>query len=159
MKARLTSPASRPTGSLRQSHPSQPQHILVAEDDDDIRRLNTEVLIHHGYRVDATEDGAGAWNALQISPYDLLITDNRMPRMTGIELLRKLRAARLRLPVIMATGTPLLAEFSRHTWFQPAAVVLKPYTTDELLGVVRQVLHVTSNPHPQFVPTPGCLNF
>ena len=115
--------------------------ILVVEDDGDIRRLNTEALLGSGYHVDAAEDGAIAWDTLQKGGYDLLVTDNEMPKVTGVDLLKKLHAARLAVPVIMATGVPPLDEFTRCPWLQPVAVLVKPYTVDELLGKVKQVLH------------------
>jgi CheY-like chemotaxis protein len=64
-----------------------------------------------------------------------------MPRVSGLELLNKLRAARLSLPVIMATGTSPEAEFKRQPWLKPEAVLLKPYTIPELLSLVTEVLH------------------
>ena len=65
---------------------TSPHRILVAEDDHDVRRLNTEVLIDSGYHVDAAQDGAIAWDILQIKSYDLLITDYDMPKLSGLEL-------------------------------------------------------------------------
>ena len=125
--------------------PSSPQahRILVAEDDEDIRRLNTEALLQSGYQVDGAEHGAAAWESLQLKRYHLLITDNDMPMLTGVGLLKKLRAARMDLPVIMATGTVPADEFTRNPALLPAAVLIKPYTIDELLGAVREVLRVT----------------
>ena len=127
-----------------QPEPSRRHRILVVEDDGDIRRLNTEILIQHGYCVDAAEDGAIAWAALQQADYDLLVTDNAMPKVTGVELLKKVRAGRMELPVIMATGTLPEAEFARHPWLQPAATLLKPYTTEAFLKAVTTVLRVWS---------------
>jgi len=115
------------------------------EDDGIIRHLNAEVLIHSGYHVDAAEDGAVAWDALQLNRYDLMVTDNDMPKVSGVELLKKLHAVRMALPVIMATGTLPEEEFSRQPWLQPAALLLKPYSFDELLGTVRDVLRVTDS--------------
>ena len=88
-----------------QSQTNPPDHILVVEDDIFFRRLNTQVLLGSGYEVDAAADGAAAWQALNTDGYDLLITDNSMPKLSGVELLKKLRGARMALPVIMATGT------------------------------------------------------
>jgi len=60
-----------PAGELiapRLALPTKPPHrILVVEDDTDIRQLNTEVIIGAGYQVDAAEDGAVAWDALQLN--------------------------------------------------------------------------------------------
>ena len=103
-------------------------------------KLNAEVLTHAGYQVDVAEDGAVAWQALQVYHYDLLITDNEMPNVSGLELLTKLKEAGLELPVIMATGSLPEEEFVRRPWLQPTDVLLKPYTLGELLGVVRKNL-------------------
>lgn len=120
-----------------------PHRILLVEDDGDIRRLNAEVLIHSGYRVDSAEDGAVAWTTLQQERYDLVITDNEMPKVTGIDLLMKIHEAKLQLPVIMATGQLPEAEFNRQPWLYPAAVLLKPYTTEEFLVTVERILRAT----------------
>jgi DNA-binding response OmpR family regulator len=120
--------------------PLPPCRILVAEDEPSIRALHPGVLIHCGYDVDTAEDGAIAWEALNADSYDLMITDNKMPRLTGVELLKKLYAHRMALPVIMATGELPKEEFTRYPWLQPAAMLLKPYTIEELMGTVRKVL-------------------
>jgi two-component system chemotaxis response regulator CheY len=120
--------------------PNQFHRILVVEDDGDIRRLNTTLLICAGYRVDAVEDGAAAWDSLQINRYDLIITDNEMPKMTGVELLVKLHETGMVLTVIMATGSLPKPVFTRSPWLRPAATLCKPYSTEELLQTVRKVL-------------------
>jgi CheY-like chemotaxis protein len=130
------------SGASPQPWPNPRQRILVAEDDPDTRRLNIEVLASSGYQVDAAEDGAAAWDALQRDKYDLLITDHDMPKVTGIELLQKLHDSSLKLPVIMATGTMPEAQLARHPWLEIKAVLLKPYTFDELVETVKHVLHM-----------------
>jgi len=116
-----------------------PRRILVVEDEPPIRNINTKMLINAGYHVDSAEDGVAAWTALQARPYDLLITDNNMPRMSGVELLQKIHANGVRLPVIMATGTAP-AQRLCDPWSQPVPVLLKPYTAVELLETVKEVL-------------------
>jgi len=142
MNASQISPADEPVGVTLQRLTHSPRRILVVDDDDDIRRLNTEVLIHYGYHVDAAADGAVAWEALNAAPYDLLITDHDMPRVTGVELLKKLHGTPMALPVIMVTGIFPSREFARHPWIQTPAALLKPYTVAELLGAVEKVLCV-----------------
>jgi DNA-binding response OmpR family regulator len=117
------------------------QHILVVDGDPLIRRLNREVLIYSGYQVDAVEDEASAWEALYASKYDLLITDHDLPKVSGVHLLKKIHATRLAVPVILTTGILPAWELSKSPWLQPAAVVLKPYTFDELMATVENVLH------------------
>ncbi len=128
-----------------QAQPNPRQRILVVEDDSMIRQLNTAALIESGYHVDTAEDGAAAWDALQRNSYDLLITDNGMPKVSGIELLKKLHAAKMALPVIMATGSLPQEEFTHSPWLHPAATLLKPYTLAELLRTVKEVLQAAVN--------------
>ena len=124
------------------SKPKTPHRILVVEDDRDLRRLNTEVLTHHGYQVDSAEDGALAWERLADQSYDLMITDNRMPNMTGVELLRKMHDTSMALPTLMATSEVPEVEFRKSPWLEPVAILSKPYTVMELLEKVRKVLGV-----------------
>jgi DNA-binding response OmpR family regulator len=141
MKALIRIPFAKVIASNR-SEGNLPR-ILVVEDEAPVRQLNAEVLTRAGYEVDAAEDGAAAWEALNGDSYDLLITDNGMPRLSGLELLKKLRAARMELPVIMATGTLPTQEFAQSPWLRPAATLEKPYTIEELLRTVKKVLRAT----------------
>src|ERR1041385_7209715 len=74
--------------------------ILVVDDEVEIRQVNAEVLRRFGYQTETVADGAAAWEALQANRYDLLITDNRMPKVSGVELVKKMRSAHMTLPVI-----------------------------------------------------------
>lgn len=133
-----------PAGAPLTSQPSPPARILVVDDDEEIRHLNTSLLARSGYEVESVQDGAAAWDALELSNYDLVVTDNRMPKLTGVELLQKLRAARMDVPVIMATGIVPDGEFTQKPWLRPAITLVKPYTIAELLGAVKQVLRPMS---------------
>jgi DNA-binding response OmpR family regulator len=129
---------------------ARPAHrILVVEDDSSIRQLNTAMLLHSGYEVDAAEDGEAAWQALNTDSYDLLITDHNMPKVTGVELVKKLRAAHMALPVILATGAMPTEELNRHPWLRIEATLLKPFTIAMLLRTVREVLRATDNDREQ----------
>jgi DNA-binding response OmpR family regulator len=114
--------------------------ILVVDDDIDLRVLSADVLAHSGYQVDTAEDGAAGWEALHAKSYDLLITDHSMPKLSGVELVKKLRSARMALPVILASGALPTEELDRNPWLQPTATLLKPFTTAKLLGTVKEVL-------------------
>lgn len=109
-------------------------------------KLNTRMLKRSGYEVDTAEDGAAAWEVLNADSYDLLITDNVMPKVTGVELLGKLRAARMPLPVIMATSSLPTAAFAGCPWLRPDATLLKPYTAAEMLRTVKKVLREAITP-------------
>jgi len=154
MKSSNTSITEEPIGVQALGGTNPPLRILVVDDDEDFRRLNAEVLIRSGYVVDAAEDGAAGWEALNANSYDLLVTDNSMPRLTGVELIKKLRTARMALPVIMATGTLPTHEFNRKPWLIPDATLLKPFTGDELLDTVRKVLRANDTVSEQVAPPP-----
>jgi DNA-binding response OmpR family regulator len=126
-------PASIPDGWENQV---SRRRILVVDDDDDIRRFNAEALTGSGYHVDTAVDGAEGWEALAGSCYDLMITDNNMPKLSGIELIKKLKAARIAVPVILASGV----EHTEVAELHLAATLSKPFTLDELLGTVKKVL-------------------
>lgn len=131
------------------------QRILVVEDEPVLRRLNTEVLVYSGYQVDAAEDGRAAWDALQVNAYDLMVTDHKMPNLSGVDLLKKARAAHLALPVIMATGSLPDWSFTAYPSLRPTAVLLKPYTFEELLNTVKDVLYAVASNHPETAPPPN----
>lgn len=109
--------------------------VLVADDYSTMRRILRELLASLGHaQVCEAEDGQAAWTLLQDGDVDLLITDWQMPGMTGIELLRRIRAdERLRaLPVLMVTG-----EAQRDAIMEAARAgvngyVVKPFTAATL---------------------------
>ena len=128
------------------------QRILVVDDDPGIRQLGTEVLIRHGYHVDAAEDHIAGWKALQTHAYDLLITDLDMPRLSGLKLVKRLRDARLALPVILASGIMTPQELNRNPWFHLSGALLKPVSPVQLLQTVQAVLRATDSPREQIAP-------
>jgi DNA-binding response OmpR family regulator len=148
--------AEVPARAAIQSRTNPPLRILVVDDEPDICRLNTEVLLESGYHVDAANDGAAAWQALNAGHYDLLITDNHMPTVTGLELIKKLRAEDMTLPVILMSATLPTVELATHPWLQIQATLKKPYTLTELLVTVKKVLHATAaGACEQFAPPPN----
>lgn len=155
MTAKSVAQFETPAEPLLPRQPNSRQRILVVEDDSLIRRLNTEVLTYSGYQVDAAEDGAVAWEAMQNESYDLIVTDNNMPRMTGVDLLQALHKAKMSLPVIMATGTVPQDELDRYPWLEIDATLLKPYNYDELLATVKNVLHAANRNAGKFAPPPN----
>jgi two-component system OmpR family response regulator len=131
-------PAAPPIPPPRSANPTH--RILVLDDDDDIREIYVETLVHGGYQVDAAADGQAGWEALQVRKYDLLITDHEMPRVSGLELVKKVCSSGMTMPVIMASGLLSAEELERHTSIQIAAALPKPFSPGELLQTVQQVL-------------------
>jgi DNA-binding response OmpR family regulator len=125
-----------------------PQSILVVDDEFSLRRLLTDSLVQFGYHVNAVADGAAAWDALQDNTYDLVITDNSMPKLTGVEMIKLLRDKDVTLPVIMASGAFPTEEVARYPWLGINAFLLKPYTIDEMLKTVKNTLGQATSPIP-----------
>jgi len=123
--------------------PVRTQRILVADDEEDIRRLISGVLAGAGFDVNAAADGEEAWEALQHEHYDLLITDNEMPRLTGIRLIERIRDAGMSLPVIVASGFFSTEGVRNYAQLQIAAVIPKPFNIGEFLTTVRTALRVS----------------
>jgi CheY-like chemotaxis protein len=141
------------------SHPRKntTTRLLLAEDDETILRLTSKSLVQAGYAVDGVTNGAEAWKAVQTSRYDLLITDHCMPVMTGLDLIRKLRETRMRIPVVMVTGTAPEPELLHFQDFNQVAVLLKPITVSDLITTLEEELskhrrHYSRNV-PNFHPT------
>jgi DNA-binding response OmpR family regulator len=130
----------------------------VVENQPDIRRLNAEALGSSGYEVVTAEDGLAGWKALHAArhapeSYALLVTDHDMPGLTGLALVKKVRAARMALPVIMATRTlPTEDLMNRYPWLRPVASLVKPYSAGQLIGMVEAVLRTADGVYEQIMP-------
>lgn len=81
------------------------KHVLVVDDSVTVRELERKMLESAGYSVDIAVDGMEGWNSVRLGEYDLVISDVDMPRMNGIEFVRRIRAdARLKsLPVVIVS--------------------------------------------------------
>jgi DNA-binding response OmpR family regulator len=119
---------------------STPARILVVDDDAHIRQFNAEILKRFGYQIDLAEDGASAWEALQSDGFDLLITDYNMPKLTGLDLIKKLRAARMPLPVILMSGAMPVSEIEQDADLRAVVTITKPFSAKQLLVTVNLVL-------------------
>jgi len=126
--------------------PGRRAHILVVDDDPYTCELNAGVLIRSGYEVDTAEDGVNAWRALRQTHYDLLITEHHMPWVTGLELIQKLRADAMTLPVILAVEANPGAELNRPPGLRIEAVVPQPCPLERLLETVQAVLRNALDP-------------
>ncbi len=121
-----------------------PQHILVVEDEPDIRQLDAVVLSRSGYRVDTAENGRDALRSLGTDRFDLLIVEDELKKETGQALVAKLRSKNVNLPIILVVGTKPSGASLWNPWSQIQAVLLKPYTIAELRRTVSEVLRAAS---------------
>jgi CheY-like chemotaxis protein len=118
--------------------PNRARHVLVLDDDTATRRLTALILARAGYSVDAAEDGELGWDALCAEHYNLLVTDHDMPRLKGLQLIERLRAVGLTLPVIIASGSIELGEVENYPFLALSAVLHKPFLFADLISAARR---------------------
>jgi CheY-like chemotaxis protein len=143
-RKQLSQPKAR-GGTLQPTRTNFPKRILVVDDEPLIRQLNKEVLSEFGFIVELAENGTAAWDALQLHHYDLIITDNEMPHVTGVELLQKLHAARTVIPVILVSGTMPSEELKQPALLCVEATLHKPYAIADLVKNVNKILGAPKN--------------
>src|SRR5947209_497944 len=111
--------------------------VLVAEDDENLGAVLARGLREHGYVVDLVPDGETAANYLRFYSYDVAVLDWRMPRLSGLDLVQKLRRAGAGVPVLMLTARDTTAD--RITGLDAGAddYLVKPFDFGELLARLR----------------------
>ena len=114
-------------------------HILVVDDDAEIRQLLKNYLEKNGLRVSTVAEGKAMWQTLDCSHIDLIILDLMLPGVDGLELCRTLRT-RSRIPVIMLTARG--DEMDRVLGLEMGAddYLPKPFSARELLARIKVVL-------------------
>lgn len=133
--------AASPSAALPcEANHKGPARILVVDDDPDVRRVLGDALQMFNYTVDTAGDGAVGWAALCARSYDLIITDHMMPNLTGLDLLRLVRAVRLDLPCLLISGDLPSVEADLASLLQPGVAVDKPVKLEKLISLVRSLL-------------------
>jgi DNA-binding NtrC family response regulator len=115
-------------------------NILVVDDDMHMRLALKESLSQAGYTISLAEDGVAAVEAVRQSPCDLIITDVRMPRKNGLELLESIRAGESLIPVILITGYGTVHDAVRAIKGGAFDYIQKPFDTETLYGIVKRAL-------------------
>lgn len=119
------------------------QHILVVDDDREIRTLLREYLETSGYRATAVADGKAMRRVLEQAHVDLIVLDLMLPGEDGLSLCRELRT-RSQLPVLMLTA--MAEEVDRIVGLEIGAddYVAKPFSPRELVGRIKAILRRTA---------------
>jgi len=124
--------------------PEQNTHVLIVDDDNDIRSLLSEFLERNGLETSQAGDGEKMWDALKSHHIDLVVLDINLPGTDGISLCRQLRI-NSNLPVIMLTAKT--SPLDRVVGLETGAddYVCKPFEPLELLSRIRSVLRRTKH--------------
>ena len=112
--------------------------ILLAEDDDDMRRFLVKALERAGYHVSDFDNGASAYERLREEPFSLLLTDIVMPEMDGIELARRATEIDPDLKVMFITGFAAVSLKSNREVPQ-TKVLSKPFHLKDLVLEVERM--------------------
>ena len=128
-----------------------PATVLICDDDLLILRAAEIKLKRHGYNTVCARDGQEAWEIIQADPPEIVVTDCQMPRMSGVDLIRRVRsdARYVALPIIMLTAKSYeldRAELKRE--WNVAAVLDKPFSPRNLAERVDQVLAAAAAEQP-----------
>ncbi len=115
-------------------------HILIVDDDSEIRSLLSQYLTKNGLRVTAVADGRAMWQALEAGRIDLIVLDLMLPGEDGLTLCRNLRAKSSDIPVIMLTARG--EETDRIVGLEMGAddYLAKPFSARELLARIKAIL-------------------
>ena len=136
---RPKNPCQRPGGVPEA--PSIPGKKLLLVDDDLCMREITELFLNeNGYACTSTENAGRAIDRLKNDQFDLVITDQTMPEMTGIDLAENVISIRPGMPVILCTGFIDAAIEEKTTKIGIGAIVLKPVSMKRLISLIRNLL-------------------
>lgn len=114
--------------------------ILIVDDAGPVVVLCVNVLQALGYAVKGANRGEAALELMRKEPFDLMVLDYKMPGMTGFEVFQQARVLHPGMAVVLVTGhgTPEIISEANRMGF--SAILLKPFTSDELRGTVEKVL-------------------
>jgi two-component system cell cycle sensor histidine kinase/response regulator CckA len=129
--------ASTPRASHGAVAPSDTPQIVVVEDDEDVRRIVSDVLRHGGFTVHEAGDGVEALALLYGTSMCCVVTDMVMPRMTGLQLIEQVEKLYPAIPVLLMTafaGEALMGTLPHVT------MLAKPFKPGDLLATVNKIL-------------------
>lgn len=115
--------------------------ILVVDDDSSIRNMLTFVLNKSGYEPTGVEDGESALDKLRKETFDLIISDIKMPGISGIDLLKKIKAIDGEIPVIMITAYASTDDAVEAMKLGAEDYITKPFNIDELKILIERSIY------------------
>ncbi len=114
--------------------------VLLVDDDSSVRRVLQFKLEKRGYTVETASDGIGALEILKEKPFDLLLSDIRMPRMDGIELLNEAKSTQPDIKVILITAHATVNQAVQAVKLGAFDYITKPFEDEELFVAIEKAL-------------------
>ena len=118
--------------------------LLIAEDEKNLNKILAQQLRDNGYSVDACFDGEDALDHIRMTDYDGVILDIMMPKLDGLEVLKKMRADRIDTPVLFLTARDSVADRVEGLDLGADDYLTKPFAFEELLARVRVLIRKKS---------------
>ena len=119
--------------------------LLVVEDEENLRTVIRKRLTKEGYSVDACGDGQEALDYMAVSPYDTVILDFMIPKMSGREVMKKLRAGGDQTPVLFLTAKDGIEDRVKGLDSGADDYLVKPFAFEELLARIRVMIRRQSD--------------
>ena len=119
--------------------------ILLAEDEKSMSKALTVILTKNNYSVDAVFDGEEALSYILTGDYDLVILDVMMPKMDGFEVVRRIRAKGIAIPVMMLTARSQVDDKVEGLDLGANDYLTKPFESRELLARIRALTRTASS--------------
>lgn len=131
-------------------------HILIAEDNEDYRKLMKIHLKRAGYQVFEADDGESALSVLEHENIQLIIADVMMPKLDGFNLTEQLRAANYNMPILIVSAKSTL-EDKKEGFFKGADdYMTKPIDMDEMVIRVKALLRRANISEQKILSVNGC---
>jgi DNA-binding response OmpR family regulator len=121
-------------------YPSPNARVLIIEDDEEMRSLLKDFFVKEGFETDSVSNGYDAFGIITKKPFDLVVTDIRMPGLTGLDILPRIKKIQPEVAIIVITafGTE---EVRRKAFERGAKAYLeKPIHFQELRGLIHDVI-------------------
>ena len=118
-------------------------NILVVDDEAKMRHLLSIMLEGHGHTVENASDGLEALELIKEKPFDMVITDIKMPRMSGIELLDRLKQDDLLCPVVFITAFATVESAVDAMRMGAVDYITKPFEADRIRLTVERTLNLS----------------
>jgi len=118
-----------------------PKSILLIDDDVQLCEEVAEILRDEGYRVDNTSDETQAEILIKNNLYDICLLDYKMPRLTGIELLRKIKERNPRCAALIISGRPFIEQTiaEQNAAHLVSGIIEKPFEIKNLLDKIKEL--------------------